>query len=143
MKISFIEKDPYYDNSLFTGDCYMYPTYMVKDGKEYFIFNRREPQAPYENKQDEENKRFLISTDGRYLKFHGYESDPLKMLKIATERGHHFVLGNLWSGDFGKEGYMDFHGNFQEVSAAFHYRIYDAELIKKIKEATSSIIEEM
>ena len=32
--IEFIEKDPYHDDSAFVGQCYMYPTFMVKDGKE-------------------------------------------------------------------------------------------------------------
>ena len=41
--IEFIEKEPYYDYSTFTGQCYMYPTFMVKDGKEYFMFNRLDP----------------------------------------------------------------------------------------------------
>ena len=141
--IEIIDKEPYYDDSPFTGGHYMYPTYMVKGGKEYFMFNRREPQPSYKDEEDEAFKNFLISTDGRYFKFNGYQDDPLEMLKIAAKRKHHFTdPENLWFCDFGKSGYSDFHGNFKEVSAAYHYRIYDAELIKKIKTATISLIQE-
>ena len=42
LKIEFIEKERYYDDSAFTGQCWMYPTFMVKDGIEYFMWNRRE-----------------------------------------------------------------------------------------------------
>ena len=37
--IKFIEKERYYDDSPYTGSCYYYPTYMVKDEKEFFVFN--------------------------------------------------------------------------------------------------------
>ena len=36
---------------------------------------------------------------------------------------------------------MDFHGNQNEVSAAFHYRIYDVALLEKIRTAAALIIE--
>ncbi len=143
MKITFIEKERYYDDSPYTGGHYMYPTYMVKDGKEYFMFNRREPQPKYEDDTDAERKQFLIATEGRYFKLNGYKDDPLEMQKIAAARHHHFVTPeNLWWCDFEKCGFADFHGNFREVSAAFHYRIYDAELIEKIKEAAKWLIKE-
>ena len=41
--IEFIEKERYYNDSAFTGQCWMYPTFMVKGGIEYFMWNRREP----------------------------------------------------------------------------------------------------
>lgn len=31
--IKFIEKERYYDDIPYTGSCYYYPTYMVKDRK--------------------------------------------------------------------------------------------------------------
>ncbi len=138
--IQIIEKEPYYDDSPFTGKCWRHPTYMAKDGKEHFMFNRTEPQPPYKAAEDEARKNFLISTNGRYMKFNGYKDDPLEMLKIAAERKHHFTdPENIWWCDFEERGYTDFHGNFREVSAAFHYRIYDAELISAIKEAAENL----
>ena len=38
-------------------------------------------------------------------------------------------------------GFVDFHGNRNEVSAAFHYRIYDMALIERIRTAVTRIIE--
>ena len=35
--IEFIEKEPWYDSSPFTGGCNMYPIFMVKDGNEFFM----------------------------------------------------------------------------------------------------------
>lgn len=140
--IGFIEKEPWYDDSLFIGGCYMYPNFMVKDGKELFMFNRRFPQARYEDAEDEARKKQLISTDGKYFKFHSYKDDPLELLKIAADRRHTFCdPESLWWSDYDKNGYMDFHGNFREVSAAFYYRIYDAELIERIRAATQHLIQ--
>lgn len=139
--IEFIEKEPWYDDSLFTGGCYMYPNFMVKDGKELFMFNRRFPQAGHENAEDEARKRQLLSTDGKYFKFHSYKDDPLELLKIAAERHLSFCdPKDLWWSDCDKNGYMDFRGNFREVSAAFYYRIYDAELIARIHTAVEHLI---
>lgn len=45
-----------------------------------------------------------------------------------------YIEGACWSGAF--------HGNRNEVAAAFHYRIYDAALLKKIKTAAETIIKE-
>jgi len=36
---------------------------------------------------------------------------------------------------------VDFHGNWNEVSAAFHYRIYDEALLERIRTAAAPIIE--
>lgn len=48
--IEFKEKEPfeYYDQWNLCK-CLMYPNVMVKDGKEYFIINRKEPQEEYES----------------------------------------------------------------------------------------------
>ena len=62
--IEFIEKEPYYDYSTFTGQCYMYPTFMVKDGKEYFMFNRLDPDDGWKLRENEDRKKFLASKDG-------------------------------------------------------------------------------
>lgn len=114
--IEFIEKERYFDESPYTGRCFMYPTYMVKDGKEYFMFNRREPQPSYEDAEDEAFKKFLLLTDGRYFKIYGYIDDPLEILKIAAERKLHFTdPENLWLGNFERNGYIDFNGNFWEI----------------------------
>lgn len=54
--IKFIEKERYYDDSSYTGSCYYYPTYMIKDGEEFFVFNRREPDDEWKIKEDKARK---------------------------------------------------------------------------------------
>ena len=69
--IKFIEKEGYYDDSSFTGQCYMFPTYMVKEGKEYFMYNRREPDEKWALEENEQIKRQLIENGGAYFRFSG------------------------------------------------------------------------
>lgn len=127
--IKFIEKERYYDDSPYTGSCYYYPTYMVKDEKEFFVFNRRDPNDEWKIKEDEKRKNQLIENEGKYFKFNGFYDNPLEMLKKIIERKHHFTTPkNMYYGNLDTHRYIDFHGNRNEVSAAFHYRIYDIEL---------------
>ena len=60
--IEFIEKERYYDDSAFTGQCWMYPTFMVKDGIEDFMWNRREPDDSWKIKEREGQKAELLAT---------------------------------------------------------------------------------
>ena len=131
--IEFIEKERYYDKSWYTGNCYYYPTYMVKDGKEFFVFNRMEPDDKWNLEVNEARKEQLVKNDGKYFKFNGFYDNPIGMLKEIIERKHHFtMLDKMYYGDLNKHGYLDFLGNRKEVSAAFYYRIYDDELAQKI-----------
>lgn len=133
--IEIIEKERYYDDSPFTGQCFMYPTYMVKDGKEYFMFNRREPDDSWKREEMEQRKRQLIETGGAYFKFNGFYSNPAEMILEIASRRHHFTEpDDLYYGQLEK-GVLDFHGNLKEVSAAFFYRIYDGELARKVQRA--------
>jgi len=140
--IDFIDKAPWTDPSPFTGQTYA-PNFMVKDGVEYFIVNRvvrggdREHDS-YDRKASqralEETKTFLIQNGGAYFKFNGIYVDTFEMLKEMAERGHTFCdPDKLFDDCRGNPGYgggfVDFHGNRNEVSAAFHYRIYDDGLL--------------
>ena len=138
--IKFIEKERYYNDNPYTGGCYYYPTYMVKDGKEFFVFNRREPDDEWKIKENETRKSQLIENGGKYFKFNGFYNNPLEMLKEVIERKHHFTTPNeMYYGDLDSRGYIDFHGNRNEVSAAFHYRIYDTELTYIIQKVVKFI----
>lgn len=132
--IEIIEKEPYYDNSMFTGQCQMYPTYMLKDGKEFFMFNRREPDDKWRLAENEERKRQLIENDGAFFMFHGYYENPMDMLKEIAKRQHSFTEpDNVFYTTIENEGVLDFHGNRREVSAAFFYRIYDTAMVEKVQ----------
>lgn len=141
--IEFIEKEPIRDNSLFTGGCDLYPNYMVKDGKEFFMFNRRETDNKWAYRENEERKKQLLNNGGTFFRFHGFYENPLIMIKEIAARKEHFVEPeDLFWGDMNKEGYEDFHGNLAEVSAAFLYRIYDFETLEKIKKAVEFLNQE-
>lgn len=145
--IEFIEKKGWFDGSPFTGGCMMYPMFMVKDGKEYFMWNRREPDDSWKLKERERQKEELLANSGRYFHFHGLYADPFKMLEEMENRGHTFTEpDSLFVDCTGKPdgygaGFVDFHGNRNEVSAAFHYRIYDESMVEKIREAIAPIVE--
>lgn len=62
------------------------------------------------------------------------------MLKEIVERKHHFTTPNkMYYGGIEENGYLDFHGNRKEVSAAFKYRIYDEKLAILIQEVVKCI----
>lgn len=141
--MDIIEKSPWYDNSLFTGDCWMYPTYMVKDGKEFFMFNRRDPDDAWALRELEACKTHLRMTGGRYFKFHGLKDDPIDWLKLIAYRKHHFTdPDNLYYCSIEEKGFLDFHGNLKEVSAAFFYRIYDKALAEQVQKLAALITQE-
>lgn len=146
--IKFIEKKPFTDHDPFIGATYA-PIFMVKDGREYFVFNRviREGGSGTEKNACNESaggleavKQLLIQNGGTYFRFYGSYADPFEMLKEMANRGHTFCSSKTLLDDCrGIEGYgagfVDFLGNRNEVSAAFHYRIYDMEMLERLKEA--------
>lgn len=87
----------------------------------------------------------LIANDGAYFHFHGPYADPFEMLKEMAERGHTLrdpdkLFDDCRDNPAYGSGFVNFHGNRNEVSAAFYYRIYDAALLEKFKEAADPII---
>lgn len=122
----------------------MYPVFMLKDGREYFVQNRREPDDNWKKEDLERRKAELLANDGAYVRFHGFYSDPLEMLAEIEKRGHTFtepdsLFVDCRSSKAYGEGFVDFHGNLNEVSAAFHYRIYDMYFLNAVKEAVRKI----
>ena len=140
MAIEFVEKECKWDSSPYTGDCWYYPTFMIKDGKEYFLFNRRDPDDSYSLEQQEGRKKQLLENNGAYYTGHSFFRDPLDYLKYMVNKKRNFSDPyNLYYGSFDRTGSLDFHGNLQEVSAAFFYRIFDQELATKIQKAVRAI----
>lgn len=111
-----------------------------KDGKEYFMFNRREPDDKWKLEENEAHKKQLIETNGKYFTFNGFYKNPIEMLKEIIKRKHHFTTPKeMYYGDIKERAYLDFHGNRKEVSAAFHYRIYDELLATQIQNIVECI----
>lgn len=148
--VEFIEKEPWSDTSPFTGETYA-PVFMLKDGVEYFVINRvtsgtgKNFYARQANSRLEAAKQMLTENDGRYCKFYGQHPDPADMLKEIERRGHTFTEPEEIFVDCNGEhyggGFVDFHGNLNEVSAAFMYRIFDRELVEKLKKQAQPIVE--
>lgn len=147
--ISFIEKEPFVSGATSVTTVYA-PIYMVKAGKEYFVRNHvldyKDPLwHDYELKQSArevaEIKEFLTRTDGKYFKFNGAFDNPFEMLQNMDVNHHTFTYpDDLFIDNLDKSGrYFDFHGNRNEVSAAFHYRIYDRAMVEKLKKAVAEL----
>lgn len=144
--VEFIEKECWTDQDQFIGRTYA-PVYMVKDGVEYFVVNRvvksRDGSwARYDEKKShnetEQYKEFLRQHEYRYFKFNGFYDDPFEMLEEIRARKHTFTHPE----DLFLAGsrFIDFHGNRNEVSAAFHYRIYDTNMVEEIRRQINPII---
>lgn len=133
-KINFIEKPPYSMNTLFFVGKH-YPTYMVKDGKEYFIFGRPEPQSSLEKDEMNAHKQQLISNNGAYFNFFDNSGfhDPIALLKWVIQKRYTFEKDTKASMlSDGKT--FDFKGNLRECSCAFFYRIFDKNIINEINQ---------
>jgi hypothetical protein len=147
--IEFIEKAPWVHNDPFIGREYV-PVFMVKDGVEYFVINRvvaTSAEDCYSSSGDrlDAAKAMLLKTEGKYFKLHGKYEKPENMLAEILRRGHSFtepedMFVECRDSKYGG-GFTDFHGNLNEVSAAFSYRIYDAELLGRIKALTAPMLE--
>lgn len=140
-KIEFIEKEPYESYDRFNHrDSLLYPNYMVKDGKEHFMFNRRVPDDKWARRGEEGRKQLLTENGGKYFVFHSAFTDPFEMLLDIAQRRHHFSdPDSLYIGSLEKTGHFDFLGNRKELSAAYHYRIYNADMVAEIKEVVDML----
>lgn len=140
--IQFIEKEPWQNQQPYTGGCDMFPTYMVKDGVEYFMFNRRSDQTKYDAELNEARKKQLLDNDGKFFKFYGYMESPHEYLRCAIKGRNSFDKFGHKEVEWVDDGnFCDFHGNVREVSAAFHYRIYDKNMAVNIEKIVNLIHE--
>ncbi len=128
-EIKIIEKEPWFDKCPFTGQHWMYPTYMVKDGVECFMFNRSSNESSADKKDREDRVKQLLENGGLFFRMNGYKDNPLDYLWVVVKRKYTFTTYHSIPGiDRNEYGFVDFQGNLNEVSAAFFYRIYDEEL---------------
>ena len=138
--IEFIEKEPRKSYDYWNmNECLMYPNFMIKDGKEFFIMNRRVPQPKYKDNEIQEHIKQLKENNGAYITFYGANKIPIDMLKDIVERQFSFVEPTELFRKSELNDFVDFHGNLNELAAAFRYRIYDTEMLKDIKKIVSLI----
>lgn len=140
--IKIIEKEPYknFDNWN-NRECLMYPTMMIKDGKEYFVFNRREPDTEYQEQQNKKRIEKLKQSDGKYTIFYGAFENPFEMLREIIKEKDVIITNSQYIFDsrMQNEESVDFHGNRENYSSAFMYRIYDKNLENDLKEIVKHI----
>jgi len=151
--ITFQEREPFESSGSFGPTKQtLVPVYMIMDDAEYFVANISMKGGNYGEKYAREKmegyKAQLSETEGRYFKFNGMYDSPEDMISEMISRGHTFVKNHSKdelflispAGHYGA-GFIDFSGNRNEVSAAFHYRIYCREYYAKICELTRPIVE--
>lgn len=140
--IKIIEKEPYknYD-SWNERECLMYPVFMIKDGKEYFVLNRREPISDYDNEENKKRIEKLKQTGGKYTIFYGAFENPFEMLKEIINKKDLIITNSqdIFDRRMTNEEAIDFHGNRENYSSAFMYRIYDKKLEKDLREIVEYI----
>lgn len=152
--VSFFEKEAWVDGDPIIGRTYA-PVFMIAHGKEYFVINRvvKSLERGYgkydvEHSDDEVEriKSELMQNGGKYFKSNGFYDNPIEMIAEIEMRGHTFVepedlfVDCQESKGYGT-GFVDFHGNRNEVSAAFSYRIYDTKMLDAIRAAIAPIVE--
>ena len=142
--ITFIEKEPF-NSSVIPGRTHrLISVFMVKDGVECFVKNRRADitddgslWAEQQNADIKLAKSMLLSNSGIFYKLHGAYENPFEMVRWI--KANNFTFGNpkelFYMCDekgYGA-GFTDFSGNLNEYSAAFKYRIYDEEMVRQLK----------
>lgn len=141
-KIKFIEGKKYIAEYGFTGNGEYTSIYMIKDNKKYFIgnivkdLNNNDGYAKYNYKnritEIENIKKILISNNGKYFKIYGKFDNPFEFIDWIKENNYKFqIFGELFEKH---NNFVDFHGNLNEYSSAFHYRIYDLNMVNRLKE---------
>lgn len=142
-EIKIIEKEPWFDTRPFIGPRWIYPTYMVKNGVEYFMFNRTSSESSTDKDQRESRTKQLLDNGGMFFRFYGYKDNPLaylwEVVKGKCTFTPYYDIPGIDKDN--EQGYVDFGGNLNEVSAAFDYRIYDNELATLVETVFNLICE--
>lgn len=149
MSVTFINGESYVSSYGLTGDGEYTPVFMERDGKQLFIRNsvrplRHDSWTKYEHERSIEDtkkaKAHLLETDGKWFCFYGRCKSPFEFIKWVQENNYSFrIFGHLFEEH---ESFTDFHGNLEEYSAAFSYRIYDEAVINEIKSIVKDIPQE-
>jgi len=141
--ITFIEKESFNTNIHPDISRRLIPVYMIKDGLEYFVMNRNADipddgslWAEQQNAVFKMAKSMLFSNGGMCFKFYGRYDSAYEMIRIM--KIYEFTFTNPEGvfkrcGDGYSAAFVDFSGNFNEYSSAFHYRIYDEEMVRQLK----------
>lgn len=140
--IKIIEKEPYKSFDRWKNrECLMYPNFMLKDEKEYFVLNRREPESSSNKQENQKILDKLKETNGKYTFFYGQFENPFEMLEDIILKRHLIIAdeNRPFDSRMTNEGSIDFHGNRDVYSSAFMYRIFDNELEKTLRQIVTFV----
>ncbi len=137
--ITFMEKEPFRSETMYFNGM-RYPVYMIKNGVEYFLWNRSLP-ADYGDEETQDARKIqLLENEGKYFKFYdhsGYNS-PIAFIEWVKNKNLHLRKG--FTAKILEDGKtFDFRGNLKEISCAFFYRVFDETTIKEIKKIISEV----
>jgi hypothetical protein len=133
-----IVKKEQFESEIF-GKKYIYtPYYFVDtDGKEKFVRNLSTEANTLERHRMASVLLSLRKNKYKYLTFYCPKKDIWDFIKWVKEKNYTFEIhGTLFERN---ENYVDFHGNLCEYSSAFHFRIYDMEIVKNVIKELKSI----
>lgn len=115
-----------------SGSAEYAPVYAMLNGKKRFVRNIIKSLS-----EVEDSKNNLMLHNGKYITFHAMYDNPFDFLNWVKENNYTLeVVREFFVED---EDFTDFHGNCCEYSCAFHYRIYDEAIIKKLKSIVSNM----
>lgn len=124
------------------------PIYLQRGGQVYFITNKlvAETNETLESAHVtasaldcESIKASFLGSGCRYYKGHGIHENPLHLMDFMTERAYTFTAFDMESmfwyskRDDDTVPFTIFHGNLNEISAAFSYTIYDDSIVQELK----------
>ena len=139
--IKFIEKESFTLNTLWDNRQY-YPCYMIKDGTEVFLWNRDKPSDRFTKEDIERRKRQLIENNGAYFKFYDHSGNNSPNGLVNWGESHKYTFREDYTAKLSSDGItFDFHGNLNECSCAFFYRIYDHTIMNEIKKKIIRLIQ--
>ena len=139
-KIQFIEKEPVFNRTYIWAAPKYFPCYMLKDGVEYFLWNRAEPPARFDQEDCENRKQQLLENGGAFFQFydHSRHNSPIDFLNWVKENNYSLVKDS--TAQILSDGKtFNFHGNLNEVSCAFFYRIFDKQMSDKVSALIQSL----
>lgn len=138
-------------NSFDNCDEILTPVYFDLNGKKCFIFNHTTEVSNIRpngwgrfnikrSNEDLQNYTSQLETnDGKYFCFHG-KRDVWELLTWVKEKGYTFVSDaklTINNSHYGK--FYEFHGNLNEYSCGFMYRIYDKRMFSQLRKRLPSI----
>lgn len=143
MNIEFVLGEPFVSNWC-SGHAEYTPVYAIINGSKRLVRNIshalsgdsfiwREYSDKKSKQEVEKAKNNLMEHDGKYITFYSMFDNPFEFLNWITENNYTLEVVRNFFEDSSNGDFTDFHGNSCEYSCAFHYRIYDYEMLDKLK----------